>query len=58
MLCKKCEKVILGNETVCFYCGTTALDIQKENIGSKKNNILYANRKRNRKKIREITLLT
>ncbi len=49
MLCKKCERVIPENQTVCSYCGTSALDILPDTEG-KRNNSQYSNRKRNRKK--------
>ena len=52
MLCKNCENVIPDNETVCSYCGTSALDIQAKNGTTKKDNAKYSNRKRNRKKNR------
>lgn len=50
MLCKKCERVIPENQTVCSYCGTSAVDILSEDVKSNKNNNQYSNRKRNRKK--------
>lgn len=50
MLCKNCEKVIPENQTVCSYCGTSAMDVLTENSNSRKNNNQYSNRKRNRKK--------
>ena len=50
MLCKNCEKVIPDDETVCSYCGTSALDIQSKNGNTKKDIAKYSNRKRNRKK--------
>ncbi|MDD6489902.1 MAG: hypothetical protein PUG48_08840 [Clostridia bacterium] len=50
MLCKNCENVIPDDETVCSYCGTSALDIQNKNGNTKKE--YNSNRKRNRKKNR------
>lgn len=50
MLCKNCEKVIPDDETVCSYCGTSALDIQTKTGNTKKE--YNSNRKRNRKKNR------
>lgn len=50
MLCKNCEKVIPENQTVCSYCGTSAVDILSDNSNAKNNNSRYSNRKRNRKK--------
>ena len=50
MLCKKCERVIPENQTVCSYCGTSAVDILSDGEKSNKNNNQYSNRKRNRKK--------
>lgn len=46
MLCKKCERVIPDNQSVCLYCGTSAVDVMSEKLND--NN--YINKKRNRKK--------